>query len=134
MDTVMAVIMARDLPMLNLKLMLQLMLTMVIMAEDTDMVIPDIMAMDMADGGAKDPLMPNPKPMLTQLLMPTMVIMAVDTVTVMDSATADGGARGPLMPNLKPKPMPGTADTMVDTDMVVITAVLTDTDMVVITA
>merc|ERR1719411_1794650 len=58
---------------------------MAIMAEDTDMVIPDIMAMDMADGGAKDPLMSNPKPMLTQLLMPTMVIMAVDTVTVMDS-------------------------------------------------
>merc|ERR1712018_122910 len=91
-DTVMAVIMARDLPMLNLKLML--------------------------------------------LLMPTTVIMAVDTVTVMDSdtvtdmATADGGARGPLMPNLKPKLMPGTADTMVDTDMVVITAVLTDTDTV----
>merc|ERR1719411_995399 len=63
---------------------------MAIMAEDTDMVIPDIMAMDMADGGAKDP----------------------------------------LMPNLKPKLMPGTADTMVDTDMVVITAVLTDTDTV----
>merc|ERR1711944_12438 len=85
--TVMAVIMARDLPMLNLKLMLQLMLTMAIMAEDTDMVIPDIMAMDMADGGAKDPLMPNPKPMLMLLLMPTTVIMAVDMVTVMDSDT-----------------------------------------------